>query len=276
LQHKGVEVRFARLQDDAIATAETFAPHIDERTKVITLSHVTFHAGQVHDLATIGRLCAARGIYLVVDAMQSVGVVPVDVKAFGISVLAAGTHKGLLVPQGLGLLYVRDGLNELQPAYVAMSSMARPPADYIARPEDLELRRDAGRFEYGNVNLPDLHALSASIDLIQSIGVHAIREHVTVLGDYLIAHLDALGIELVGPRSSGQRAHIYVLKLPASKWSDHFARNQVRVSPERGGIRVSFGILNNAADVDRLADVIRRGLEEGLGEAPADGATDFD
>ncbi|TKC88636.1 aminotransferase class V-fold PLP-dependent enzyme [Trinickia terrae] len=269
LKRKGVEVRFARLADTEVATAATFASYIDERTRVVTLSHVTFHAGQVHELGSIGRLCKERGIYFVVDAMQSVGVVPVDVKALGISVLAAGTHKGLLVPQGLGILYVQDGLTELQPAYLAMSSMARPPADYIARPDDMETRHDACRFEFGNVNLPDLHALSAAIELIESVGVPEIQRHVLALGDRLIGRLDRLGVELVGPRERGQRSHIYVLALPVQKWADHFARNQVRVSPERGGIRISFGMFNTVDDVDRLADVIRDGLKEETSNAMA-------
>ena len=266
LKRKGVEVRFAKLKDDEIATAETFKSYIDGRTKVVTLSHVTFHAGQVHDIANIGKLCKERGIYLVVDAMQSVGVLPLDVKALNISVLAAGTHKGLLVPQGLGILYVANGLDELQPAYLAMSSMARPPADYIARPDDLEVRKDAGRFEFGNVNLPDLHALSAAIDLINSVGVPEIQKHVSALGDRLISRLDELGVQLVGPRERGQRSHIYVLALPVDKWADYFARNQVRVSPERGGIRISFAMFNTLEDVDQVAEIIRQGLME---ERPA-------
>jgi selenocysteine lyase/cysteine desulfurase len=266
LKRKGVEIRFAKVKDDEIANAETFKPYIDERTKVVTLSHVTFHAGQVHDLASVGKLCKERGIYLVVDAMQSVGVIPLDVKALNISVLAAGTHKGLLVPQGLGVLYVADGLDELQPAYLAMSSMANPPADYIARPEDMAVRKDAGRFEFGNVNLPDLQALSAAIDLINSVGVADVQKHVSALGDRLITHLDELGVKLVGPRERGQRSHIYVLALPVEKWADYFARNQVRVSPERGGIRISFAMFNTVEDVDQVAKIIRKGLNE---EKPA-------
>ncbi|QCP52190.1 aminotransferase class V-fold PLP-dependent enzyme [Trinickia violacea] len=262
LKRKGVEVRFAKLKDDEIATAGTVAPYIDKHTKVVTLSHVTFHAGQVHDIGGIGKLCKDKGIYLVVDAMQSVGVIPLDVKALNISALAAGTHKGLLVPQGLGILYVAEGLDELQPTFLAMSSMARPPADYIARPEDLEVRKDAARFEFGNVNLPDLQALSSAIDLIESVGVPDIQKHVVALGGRLIKHLDELSVRLVGPREHGHRSHIYVLALPVSKWADFFARNLVRVSPERGGIRVSFGMFNTFDDVDRLAEIIRKGLKE--------------
>jgi cysteine desulfurase / selenocysteine lyase len=262
LRRKGVEVRFAPLKDNEIATAKTFEPYIDARTKVLTLSHVTFHAGQVHDLMSIGQLCKERGIYLVVDAMQSVGVIPVDVKALNISVLAAGTHKGLLVPQGLGVLYVADGLDELQPAYLAMSSMAHPPADYIARADDMATRNDALRFETGNLNLPDLHALDAAIELIESVGVAEIQAHVNELGDRLLSRLDELDVEVVGPRERGRRNHIYVMALPVEKWADYFARNDVRVTPERGGIRVSFAMFNTVEDVDRLIEVVRTGLKD--------------
>src|SRR5262245_15523941 len=217
LRRKGVEVRFAKLQGEGdVADAKTFLSLVDSRTRVISLSHISFHAGQRHDVASIGRLCKERGIYLIVDAMQSVGVVPIDVEAMNISVLAAGTHKGLLVPQGLGVLYVREGLDELQPAYLAMSSMANPPADFIARPDDMATRRDAARFEMGNLNLPDIQALDAAIGLIEKVGVERIEQHVQALGDRLIGHLDRLGIRLVGPRARDGRAHIYVLGLPTS------------------------------------------------------------
>ncbi|WP_197326413.1 aminotransferase class V-fold PLP-dependent enzyme [Ralstonia solanacearum] len=261
LKRKGVEVRFINLTTE-VAIAETFAPYIDARTKVISLSHVTFHAGHRHDVESIGALCKAQGIYLVVDAMQSVGVLPVDVKKLGVSVLAAGCHKGLLVPQGLGILYVQDGLDALQPAYLAMAGLANPPADYIARPDDLALRKDAGRFELGNFNLPNLHALNAALDLINSVGVDAIEEHVLSLGDRLIAHLDELGVRLVGPRTHRNRAHIYVLDLPVDEWMEYFTRKQVRVSPERDGIRISFALFNTFADVDSVADLIRQRLKE--------------
>jgi selenocysteine lyase/cysteine desulfurase len=256
LKRKGVQVRFIPLADDKVATADTFASHIDTTTRVISLSHVTFHAGQRHDIESIGRLCRENGIYLVVDAMQSIGVLPIDVKKMGASVLAAGCHKGLLVPQGLGLLYVDDAMQELQPVYLALSSLADPPDDYIARPGNLTLRRDAGRFELGNYNLPDLHALSSSIDLILRTGQLKIEQHVLALGDHLMAHLDKLGVKLIGPRKRAHRAHIYVLAVPALDWFEYFTQNQVRVSPERGGIRISFGIFNSIDDVDQLTGLM--------------------
>lgn len=257
LARKGVEVRFIKLESE-VANAEMFAPYVDDRTRVICLSHVTFHAGHRHDLKSIGELCARRGLYFVVDAMQSVGVIPVDVKALGISMLAAGCHKGLLVPQGLGILYVDNTLDELQPAYLAMAGLANPSADLVANPKDLALRKGAGRFELGNLNLSCIHALSAALDIVTGVGVDQIEKHILALGDRLITHIDPLGIKLVGPRTRANRAHIYVLDLPANQWLDYFSQNQVRVSPEREGIRISFGVFNTLGDVDQLASIIRR------------------
>mgnify|MGYP001560972965 CR=1 FL=1 len=256
LQRKGVEVRFGPLSGTT-AQAEMFAPHIDARTRAISLSHVTFHAGHRFDIASIGALCAQKGLYFVVDAMQSTGVVPLDARASGASLIGSGCHKGLLVPQGLGILYCRQDLDELQPAYMAMSSLANPPGDYIARADNMALKPGAGRFEIGNFNLPDIHALDASLTLIESVGVPAIEAHLYDLGDRLIERIDELGIRLVGPRARAERSpHIYVLDLPAQEWLDYLTSRQVRVSPERDGIRVSFGLFNLADDVDRFVRIL--------------------
>ncbi|MGW1421621.1 aminotransferase class V-fold PLP-dependent enzyme [Bradyrhizobium manausense] len=256
LRRKGIEVRFVPMTGET-ARAEMFAPHIDSRTRAISLSHVTFHAGHRFDIDSIGALCAQKKLYFVIDAMQSTGVIPLDAGASGASLIGSGCHKGLLVPQGLGLLYCRQGLDELQPAYLAMSSLAHPPSDYIARADNMMPKAGAGRFEIGNLNLPDIHALDASLTLIESVGLPAIEAHLYDLGDRLIERIDDLGIRLVGPRDRADRSpHIYVLDLPADEWADYLASRQVRVSPERDGIRVSFGLFNTAEDVDRFARVL--------------------
>ncbi|UVO39614.1 aminotransferase class V-fold PLP-dependent enzyme [Bradyrhizobium arachidis] len=256
LRRKGVEVRFVPMNGET-ARAEMFAPYIDARTRAISLSHVTFHAGHRFDIDGIGALCAERRLYFVIDAMQSTGVIPLDAGASGASLIGSGCHKGLLVPQGLGILYCRQGLDELQPAYLAMSSLAHPPGDYIARADNMMPKAGAGRFEIGNLNLPDIHALDASLTLIESVGLSAIEAHLYDLGDRLIERIDDLGVRLVGPRNRADRSpHIYVLDLPADAWAEYLASRQVRVSPERDGIRISFGLFNTAEDVDRFAGIL--------------------
>ena len=255
LRKKGVVVEFVPMTD--VVNAESFLPRLDDKTRAISMSHVTFHAGHRFDIASVGRLCAEKGLYFVVDAMQGIGVVPIDARATGAAFLGSGTHKGLLVPQGLGLLYWNSALTELEPAYLATISLAEPPSDFIARPDNMALAPTAGRFELGNFNLPAIQALGAAIDFINGIGVENIGNHCFDLGDYLIECLDRLGIGLVGPRQRQHRApHIYVIALPAEHWLEYFAQRGIRVSPERDGIRVSFGMFNTAEDVDHLIDAI--------------------
>ena len=103
-----------------------------------------------------------------------------------------------------------------------------------------------------------IHALAASLTLIERYGVEKISAHVLDLGDHLIRRVDAQGIRLVGPRARAHRSHIYVLDLPGTGWPEYLAAENVRVSPERDGIRVSFGFFNTTDDIDRLMEIIRR------------------
>src|SRR5581483_8174419 len=231
LQRRGVTVEFVPMTD--IVNDESIRPYIDANTRAISMSLVTFHAGHRFDVESIGALCRDKNLYFVVDVMQAIGVVPIDAKAMNATFIGSGSHKGLLVPQGLGLLYWDKSRTELEPAYLAAASLAEIPADLIARPDKLEPAASARRFELGNFNLPAIHALGASLDMIDAIGVQNIQNHCFDLGDHVIA-------------------------LPAAEWLGHFEENGIRVSPERDGIRVSFGMFNTFADVDRLIDVIRR------------------
>ncbi len=238
---------------------KTFARFVDDRTRAISVSHVMFHSGQRNDIEQLATFCGERGIKLIVDGMQSIGVLPVDVKKLGIAMFAAGAHKGLLAPQGIGVLYCDKELaSKLEPEYYALSSLANPPTDLVIGPDPFELAYGARRFELGNYNHAGVHALDASLDLIRSAGVPAIAEHVLNLGDRLIAHLDELGIELVGPRERRYRSHIYVLAIEPGRWLEYLAQNNVRVSQVRDGIRVSFAMFNTLQDVDSLADILRR------------------
>jgi selenocysteine lyase/cysteine desulfurase len=256
LQKKGVEIAFIPMTE--VVDAESFRPHIDERTRAISMSHVTFHAGHRFDVESVGELCAQHSLYFVVDVMQGIGVVPIDAKTMKATFIGSGTHKGLLVPQGLGLLYWDATRTEMEPAYLAAASLAEPPLDFIARPDNMALPATAGRFELGNFNLPAIQGLGAAIDFINEVGIEKIQRHCFDLGDHLIEGLDRLNVGLVGPRDRQHRApHIYVITLPAADWLDYLTQSGIRVSPERDGIRVSLGMFNNTADIDRLIEAIR-------------------
>ncbi|MGY3443206.1 selenocysteine lyase/cysteine desulfurase [Bradyrhizobium sp. USDA 4473] len=195
--------------------------------------------------------------------MQSIGVVPIDAKAIQATSVGSGSHKGSLVPQGLGLLYWDQTQKELEPAYLAAASLAEIPRDLIARPDRVASSATARRFALGNFNLPAIHALGASLDMIEQIGVKNIQNHCFDLGDHLVAQLDELDLDLIGPHQRQHRSrHIYVVGLPAAEWLSYFEEKGVRVSPERDGIRISFGMFNTINDVDRLMHLIRGRLSK--------------
>jgi cysteine desulfurase / selenocysteine lyase len=143
----------------------------------------------------------------------------------GISVLALGCHKRLLVPQGPGLLYVkRSPAARMHLANLAASGVA----DASLQPVFVEvvLRNGTARFELGNLALPQWHALDAALCLLESIGVGAFKRHVLDFAVPLIAHLDRLGIGLTGPRERAQRSHSLVLRLPGEGWTDQLASRE--------------------------------------------------
>ncbi|MGR9466363.1 aminotransferase class V-fold PLP-dependent enzyme [Rhizobium leguminosarum] len=256
LKKKGVEIRAIPMTE--VVNADSFRPYIDANTKAVSMSQVTFHAGHRFDIAGVGQLCKEENLYYVLDIMQAVGVVPINAKKVSATFIGCGTHKGLLVPQGLGLLYWDRTRTELEPAYLAAISLANPPADFIARPDDMAPAPTAGRFELGNFNLPAIQALGAALDLINELGVEKIQAHCFDLGDRLIAGLDELGVGLVGPSDRANRApHIYVATLPADEWIDYFTSKNVRVSPERDGVRISLAMFNTEADIDRFLAVVK-------------------
>ncbi|OHV76724.1 aminotransferase class V-fold PLP-dependent enzyme [Ensifer sp. LCM 4579] len=256
LKKKGIDIRCIPMTD--AINGDAFRAQIDENTRAISMSYVTFHAGHRFDIESVGALCKEKSLYFVIDIMQAVGVVPIDVKKVGATFIGSGTHKGLLVPQGLGLLYWDRARTELEPVYLAAISLENPPADFIARPDDMAPASTAGRFELGNFNLPAIQGLTAALDLIADVGIENIQAHCFALGDKLIAGLDELDIKLVGPRDRSLRApHIYVAALHAEEWVDYFASKDVRLSPERDGVRISLGMFNTAADIERLLEVIK-------------------
>jgi cysteine desulfurase / selenocysteine lyase len=257
-QAHGLEVRRVP-SDKKWADAGTFAPYLDARSRAIGISHVMFHNGQRNDVAAISQLAATHEVPLIVDSMQSIGVMPLDVHALGVSALASGSHKGLLTPQGLGFLWTAEPVSTLPPTYVANAGINNARADLVATTDPIELRPNAHRFEIGNFNLAAIHALGAALSLIESVSIDAIENHTQALGDQLIAGLDNLGVELAGPRERQHRApHIYVLALTNPELPVYFADHGVRLAPVRDGLRVSLGMYSNSDDIDRFLTLLAK------------------
>jgi selenocysteine lyase/cysteine desulfurase len=170
----------------------------DPRCRMVTISHVEFASGQRHDVARIGQFCRDRGILFCVDAIQSIGVLPADVRAMNIDYLSADGHKWMLGPEGAGFFYCRrELLDQTRPLSIGWSSVvdAQNYGDY-----NFTLRPDAARFECGTPNVPGLLGLKASLELLQSVGIEKIAARVKVLTDRLTEKLPRKGYQVISPR----------------------------------------------------------------------------
>lgn len=226
----------------------------DGRTRLVSLSHVEFASGQRHDLAKIGAFCRANHKLFHVDAIQSVGVLPVDVQAMNIDYLSADGHKWMLGPEGAGIFYCRrDLIERTRPLMIGWMNVVNNQA-YGSY--DYTLQSTAGRFECGTYNVPGLLALKAALDLLAGVGIDAIAERVRFLTDRLIDGLERKGYQIISPRRDSQWSGIVSF---ASKMHDHAATvrdfrrdHRTEIALREGRLRAAPHFYNTEEQIDRL------------------------
>ncbi|MCX7020754.1 MAG: aminotransferase class V-fold PLP-dependent enzyme [bacterium] len=254
LTRRGVEVRFLERRPGGV-TVDQVREAVDGRTRVVALSWVGFSDGVRIDTAAVGALCAERGIYFVVDAIQGVGALRVDLG--GIDVLVSGGGKWTLAPQGSGFVYIRPSLVEkLHPDRVGWLSIAG-----LAELNDLnaltayrfELVGDARRVETGSNSVLTQTALGESCRYLKELGPAAIEEWIIALCDYLVEGLRKKGYPIVTPLVEGRRSGIVCFGVEdAVNLVERLLERDVIVSAREGNVRAGIHFYNDEDDVDRL------------------------
>jgi selenocysteine lyase/cysteine desulfurase len=226
------------------------------RTKLVTLSHVEFASGQRHDLAAVGAFCRSRGILFCVDAIQSLGALPVDVAAMNIDYLSADGHKWLLGPEGAGFFYCRrELLHRTRPLAVGWMNVinAEQYGDY-----DYTLKPDAARFECGSWSVPVFLSLKASLELLLEAGIDAVSARLRMLTDRLAAGVAAKGYRLASPRAAGEWSGCVSFTSDRHDHHEIFRalrqRHRTEIAVREGRLRVSPHFYNTEAQIDRLLD----------------------
>ena len=250
--------------------AEDFAARITERTRVITVSTVQWTNGYRLDLAAFSRLCCERSIWLMVDAIQQLGALPLNVQQTPVDILACGGHKWLNSPFGCGFLYInRESQARLRPptaGYLDIEDPAGGWGEYFQTPaitpvQDYQYVHTGRRFETGGTaNYPGAIGLAASLKLIQELGPEQIEAHIRGLTDSLLKGLDSLGIEVVTPRAPQNRSGIITFSVGTAEQNvalmtrlqDRKILVSVRYTSGVGGIRVSCHFYNSQEDIERL------------------------
>lgn len=269
----GVEVRKVPDRDGHI-DAEAIMALADAKTRLVTIPTVSFSPGYRTDVAAIGKFCRERGIFLLADGVQSVGILDLDVHAAGIDALAVSTQKGLCGLYGMGFLFCRrEWAERIRPVYLARFGVdvGSPDAHEAALgAEDYKLMAAAGRFDVGNYNFPAAVAAEQSLRILNDVGTPAIEAHVTALAGRLIDGLLGLGLPVAGGAPGRHTGSI--VSIGDMNPDQHSGTNDARMnalsekltgekvihSIRRGMIRLALHLYNSEADVDHVIDVARK------------------
>lgn len=257
LESRGVEVRSipsrgSRVDIDDIRAA------MDSRTRVLTVSSVEFASGFRNDLDSLGGHCRERDIFFFVDAIQSLGVFPLDLQKTPIDALSADGHKWLLGPEGAGIGYIRrEWIERLHPIGVGANSVIQPHAFTTI---DFKLKPHAGRWEGGAYNVPGITALGASLELLLNVGIPEIGHRVLGLTDYLCDRASAVGWKVFSSREPGENSGIVSLLHPTRSAADVMKRCRAAgaiVNNRADRVRVSPHAYNNEDEIDRFLEAAR-------------------
>ena len=267
---------------DGTVSLEDIGDRLTERTRVLAMSSVQWSNGFRANLAAVSSLCRERDIWLVVDAVQHLGAMPLDVRETPVDFLACGGHKWLNSPFGAGLLYIRKGrlpeLKKLTAGYLSLETPEGGWEHYFQTPSISPLREyafvnEARRYEIGGTaNYPGAIGLGASLKLINDIGRGPIAAHILELTDSLMEGLRKLGVKVVTPPEKRSRSGIVTFSIGSSERNlalmnhllDHRILVSVRYTSGVGGVRISCHFFNSKDDLFRLLNRVEDFLKKAL------------
>ena len=263
LQRRGVELIEVRQQDDGRIDVEDVVEAVTNRTRIVSISHVQYASGHRIDLRPISDMVHRAGGFLCVDAIQSVGAMPVDVSAAGIDFLTADGHKWLLGPEGCGIFYCRAELTDaLHPSVIGWLNMVNPDdyGDY-----QFQFQPDARRFEAGSYNIAGITALGASMQLLLEVGLDQVWSRIDELTSRLCDGLRDKDYRVFSPRDPDERSGIVTFNAPypdtrltppvSQLVSDLEDKGIVLVARE-GRLRASPHFYNTPEQIDELIKVL--------------------
>jgi cysteine desulfurase / selenocysteine lyase len=257
LRRRGVVVRMVETQERRL-TADVLRRELSPRTKVVAVSWVSYADGYRHDLAALAETAHACGALLCVDAMQGLGVFPLDVRREGVDALYCGAAKWLLGLQGVAFLYVRSdlaaGLELAMPGWRSMLDMW----DFVnyEQPYTPEL----SRFEGGTPNFLGALSLATSIEFLQRHDVRsAVASHVLALTDRLCEELQRAGARLSTLRGEGISSGIVTFSMPGCDsiaLGRELQRHDIVTTYRASGIRIAPHGYNTFDEIDCLLNAL--------------------
>ncbi len=236
---------------------QRFADAIDERTAIVSITHVCFRNGAKQDIPAIVELAHSKGALVLLDSYQALGTMPIDVKKLNVDFLVGGVLKYLLASAGLAYLYVRkELLPTLNPVTAGWFSQANIFAMDIYHNTPSPTAR---RFESGTPPVPNTYAAVAGIKLVQSIGVEVIERQIGELTGALKEGAMKRGFNLVSPVDPAKHGAMITIRSHKvdllEKW---LGRDGIIVSHRDDNLRISPHFYNDMHDVDCIIDALTK------------------
>jgi selenocysteine lyase/cysteine desulfurase len=254
-ERRGARVVHVAEDAQGFIPLQHFEKAIDEQTRIVAISHVCFRNGAKLDVAGIVRLAHARGALVILDCFQSVGAIPIDVKALGVDFAVGGMSKYLLGTAGIGFLYCPSELaRTLKPSVSGW--FAQDEAQMMEIHQNVPAR-NAHRFQAGTPPVPNCYAAAAGIDLILGLGVAEIEAHVRALSGECMDRLLQAGCKLATPRDDTQRGPTVAVRAnDDNALVAKLAEANVVTSCRDGNVRAMFHCYNNRADLDVFVNTV--------------------
>jgi cysteine desulfurase/selenocysteine lyase len=257
LESEGVVVRWLSIYDPL--------ERIDEAArgaKLLAISFVNYLNGYRVNLKEIGEICARHECFYFVDAIQGMGVFPIDVEDAKIDALAADAHKWMIGPEGCGVLYVRqERQKQIKPRQIGWTNFAHYN-DYASR--DMTLRPDAGRYESGTLNTIGCYGVRAAVDFLLEVGVENIRPAVQGLADRIYEGAQEIGFERAISRTPETGSGIVTVRRPGVD-SALIARKLkdagIVVATRQGWVRLSPHFYISPDDIERTLAELKETLK---------------
>lgn len=267
-RERGFSIAYLPMAEQGGIDLELAKQIIGPRTKVVSVTHASNVLGIILPVRELADIAHRAGAVLIVDAAQTVARLRVDVKALACDALVFGAHK-MYGPEGIGALYVSDALrSHLQPLLYGGGMVAEVLDDTIVYAEDVRL------FEAGSPNVGGAVGFAAACEFLKSIGLEHVREHELRLIRKLVNELANLSrvrihspepelgrVGLVSFSLQGVHSHDVAQVLAdmgiAVRAGYQCAAPLTRCLDPGGIVRVSFGVYNDFADVDRLLEGVK-------------------
>lgn len=256
-ENLGVEVRVVRHKNWFI-DLDDIAALIDERTRVVTISHVSMFTGQRIDLESLSGLVRSSNALLLLDATHAAGVIPVDASLADIMV--SSCYKWLLGVHGAAVFYVNcERLPDFRPPFLGWNS----PSEHGGweKPTEFTLQPNAHKFQPGNAAFISVYILNNALDHILKTGINSIEQHALTLSGMIFESVESLGFELMTPFEDSQRAgNVCFMAENIEGIRRALERQHVLIWGAYAGfgrLRISTHLYNDSIDVERCIATLK-------------------